>query len=332
MFNYFRKHNDVYIATSFDSNRKKKNRIFQFNVKGNFVKGYYGETLKYQEFLINNNFDIIFFNAAQQWSFDLALPILENIKAKKIIFPCGFSRLDNILYYPYFKLIKNKINYFDKVVCTYKNLKDYKFISKYYKKKIYLINNGTNRIRRNLSRQKFLNKFKLKKKTNLFINISNIKFNKGQIRTINLFKKINTNNATMFFMGKNNSFLYFFLFKIVIYLFNILNHEKKIIYLNSNNKTKNDLYHHAEFFLFGSRIEYDPLVMYESIVSNTKFISYEVGSCKNVINRKIGLVTNDNKKKIKYINNQINKKNNYKEINKYYWSHICKKYSEIFIS
>ena len=35
----------------------------------------------------------IFFNAAQQWSFDLALPIIENINSKKNIISLWFFKI-----------------------------------------------------------------------------------------------------------------------------------------------------------------------------------------------------------------------------------------------
>ena len=98
-----------------------KKNIQEFKIKGNLVKGYRGETTNYQNFLLNNNFDIIFFNAAQQWSFDLALPILEDIN-QKILFPCGFSRYKNYLYKPYFEIIKQKINLIDKLSVLIKSL------------------------------------------------------------------------------------------------------------------------------------------------------------------------------------------------------------------
>ena len=37
--------------------------------------------------------------------------------------------------------------------------------------------------------------------------------------------------------------------------------------------------------------------MYESIVSKTKFISNDVGSCKNAINNNYGLISNDDNKR-----------------------------------
>jgi len=332
LFDYFKKKKiKVYIATSFSAKRLSKHNIFEFKIKGNFVRGYAGETKRYQDFLIKENFDLIFFNAAQQWSFDLALPVIENINSKKILFPCGFSRLGNYLYFPYFKLIKLKIDYFDDIICSYKASKDYKFLSEIYKKKIHLIHNGSEKMVKKYNHKKLFREFKIEPNTQVFMNVSNIKFNKGQGGVISLFDKIPHENSKLFLMGQNHSNFYFIYIKILIFLFNKRNKKKKIYLLQSDNKIKQKLYSISSFFLFGSRLEYDPLVMYESIVSKTKFISNDVGSCKNAINNNYGLISNDDNKKIQYILRKI-KRNRVKNLSvkKFFWNTICQKYFGVF--
>ena len=268
---------------------------------------------------------------SQQWSFDLALPVIENINSKKILFPCGFSRLGNYLYFPYFKLIKLKIDYFDDIICSYKTSKDYKFLSEIYKKKIHLIHNGSEKIVKKYNHKKLFREFKIEPNTQVFMNVSNIKFNKGQGRVISLFDKIPHENSKLFLMGQNHSNFYFIYIKILIFLFNKRNKKKKIYLLQSDNKIKQKLYSISSFFLFGSRLEYDPLVMYESIVSKTKFISNDVGSCKNAINNNYGLISNDDNKKIQYILRKI-KRNRVKNLSvkKFFWNTICQKYFGVF--
>ena len=49
------------------------------------------------------------------------------LSSKKIFIPCGFSKLNNIFYKPYYYLIKNRINYFDEIICLSKKYQDYFF-------------------------------------------------------------------------------------------------------------------------------------------------------------------------------------------------------------
>ena len=135
--NYFSKKNKVTVLTTWNKYRVKKKfsntQIKDFKIKGNIVSGYFGEVENFQNYLINSNFDYLLFYAAQQWTFDLALPILSRIKGKKIFLPCGFSNFNKISHYLYYKnILKNKINNFDEIVCFSKITNDYNFCKKYY--------------------------------------------------------------------------------------------------------------------------------------------------------------------------------------------------------
>jgi glycogen synthase len=89
---------DVTVVTGKNIQRKgKKNingvKIVEFNVSGKSALIIYGNAKKYQNYLTNSTFDIITNFAGQQWATDLMLPILKNIKAKKVFVPTGFSGL-----------------------------------------------------------------------------------------------------------------------------------------------------------------------------------------------------------------------------------------------
>lgn len=62
--------------------------IEEFAASGNLVNGLTGEIHRYQEFLKTFPADAILINAAQQWTFDAALPVLDAISARKVCIPC----------------------------------------------------------------------------------------------------------------------------------------------------------------------------------------------------------------------------------------------------
>src|SRR6266404_8962386 len=113
---------DVTVATRKLPNRKslKHNgvKIVEFDIRPtseqgmSTVTGLAGDTKKYQDFLRQNKFDVIMSYAAQQWSTDLMLPILDEIKAKKVLVPCGYSALYDSIYKQYFKDLPNYLNRF----------------------------------------------------------------------------------------------------------------------------------------------------------------------------------------------------------------------------
>jgi hypothetical protein len=101
---------EVTVATTMLPNRNftiwKGVKIEQFNISGSAVKGFSGEIEKYTKFLIESDFDIIMNYAAQQWATDLMLPLLNEIKSKKVLVPCGFSGLYLPEYTEYFENMK----------------------------------------------------------------------------------------------------------------------------------------------------------------------------------------------------------------------------------
>jgi glycosyltransferase involved in cell wall biosynthesis len=328
--------NKCVIATSFvpGSNKieKKGNlKIRRFNISGSLVKGYNGEIDEYKEFLLNSDFDLIFFNACQQWTFDLSLTILQKIKSKKILFPCGFSRIDNIFYKPYFNILKKEINNFDRIICVSKKWRDYKFCQKYFKKKIDIVSNTHfNYPQKNFENRNILSKKMLNENNFNFLNISNFKFLKGQDRTINIFNNINKKNINLFLLFSKKSSSFFFYIYIFIYCFfsNLINIQKnKKIYLINRDKynfpIENVFYKNSNFFIFGSRLEYSPLVFFESMNNGLYFFTYDVGILKDFKKlkklKKI-IIKKNTKQLIKEINsidyNKVNKEvfSNYKGV------------------
>jgi glycosyltransferase involved in cell wall biosynthesis len=113
----------VTVATSIDINRKSNVinnvKIQGFNIKGNLVKGIRGEVQHYFDFLLQNNWDVVFNYATQSWTTDLAFSILRNLQSVKVLAPCGYSGLIGLrrfLYYRYFKKLPHYLRLYDEIV------------------------------------------------------------------------------------------------------------------------------------------------------------------------------------------------------------------------
>jgi glycosyltransferase involved in cell wall biosynthesis len=325
----------VEIATTFDEKRKIRReliKINQFKIRGNFVRGYHGDVIEYQKFLLSSKFDIIFINAAQQWTLDLLLPIIEKINAKKILFPCGFSRLNNLTYFPYFFYLKKKINNFDEIICSSKNFKDYLFLKKIFNKKINIIMNGSEINKPIYSKKEFKKKYNINQDDKIITNISNIKYFKGQDRSISILKKIKNLNCKLFLIGNNFSKIYYLILKILIFIFNLRNADKKIILLTTTRNEAMTILQYSDVFLFTSRLEYDPLVIKESILSSVKFVSYDVGTVKEYAKKGFGFCSNNQlqlaNKLREFAEIRYNKKKNLR----YAWKNILPEYLKLFKS
>lgn len=122
---------EVTVATSQiaarTSQRHNGVRIAGFPVSGNHVRGLGGEVDAFQRFLVEYDADVIFFYAAQQWTFDAAWPVLDRLKAKKVLVPCGYSGLFDPAYADYFSELGNTLAKMNAVVYHARQYRDLAF-------------------------------------------------------------------------------------------------------------------------------------------------------------------------------------------------------------
>lgn len=320
---------EVEIATSFDHKRIKKKinfiKVNQFNIYGNLVTGYHGETRKYQDFLLKNKFDIIIFYAAQQWSFDLSLPIIEKIKGKKIFLPCGFSKIKNIFYFPYFWLLMKKINFFDKIICFSKHYRDYDFCKKYYDKNIHIIPNAGFKSDKKFIKKNYKNSNILK-----ILNVGKLSYMKNQLYLILasffLKRKIELN------FYYNNKSLYYYIFIFFSTILKYFKNTKTNIYFNQSKEKILNAYLYNDIFIFTSKVECSPLVIYDSVANCLPFICSDVGNVKEIAKKsKIGTIYNNFFHLVRLINDfKIQKK--IRNDKKFTWKIQLEEYKKKFLS
>lgn len=306
---------EVVVATSVDENRISNNIngvvVKQFKIKGNYALGIEGEIEKYKDFVISNQFDIITNFAAQQWATDIILPILPKLKGKKIFVPTGYSALENPKYENYFKHLKDWIHEYDKIIYLSYDYKDIIFARNSGLRNEIIIPNGA-------SKAEFLseNQLDIRWKLNIppenliILHVSGYIGNKGHFDALKIFKRANIKNSTLLFVCPE--FIKFFNFSIknivkllinfhkVLYkkdpyfeiamlqffvikqLIGIEKQNIKFVYLN--RKELINCYKAADIFLFPSRIECSPLVLFECMASRTPFLATDVGNVKEIIN------------------------------------------------
>ena len=272
---------------------------------------------------MKNKYDLILFYAAQQWTFDLALPILSKINSKKIFLPCGFSNIKNLLYKPYYNLIlRNKCNFFNKIICFSKTTNDYIFLkkNKISSNKIAIITNGGNKFEK-----------KIKKNNDNLLVVGNFNFYKNQLLIVfaSFFLK---NKVTINFVYSKKNYYYSLCryFSCCAYFF-----KKNVQYKFHYNLKRfqiNELYVNSKFLVSTSIIECSPLNIIDCLTSGLDFISSNSGNVKELIKKNrhgeiynsfFDLVNKIDKKLEQKIKNNKIKKN-------YLWSQILKKYQKIY--
>lgn len=102
-------------------------RIHSFDVSGNLVTGIRGEVDRYRNFLTAFDGDAILIKAAQQWSFDALWPVLDQIKARKVFVPCGFSSFYEPSFKDYFRRLPEILRKFDHLIFYAERYRDIDF-------------------------------------------------------------------------------------------------------------------------------------------------------------------------------------------------------------
>jgi len=101
---------------------------------------------------------------------------------------------------------------------------------------------------------------------------------------------------------------------------------------NKNYNYSQSMLKISDLFLFTSRTEYDPLVIYEAIINKKKIISLDTGNIKNIlINNKNAFVSNNKKLIVSKIYEFLFSRYHYFNYKKFLWVNIMKKYYNIFL-
>jgi glycosyltransferase involved in cell wall biosynthesis len=283
------KGHEVTVATRFQEERKFDTlngvKVVGFKVSGNAVSGIKGEKEKYIEFLLNGNYDVVTFFAAQQWATDLALPILDQIKGKKVSVPTGYSGYYWETYQGYFNDMKKYIHGYDMNVYLSYDYRDINFAkeNKVDEKKITLIPNGA-------GADEFLKKYDIdiRSKLNIpnddliILSIGSYTGWKGHNEMVEMFLRSNIKNATLLMIGNHYQYFkkqyYRKPFLGMLYLLNKLFWKKRIIFDFFPRDFTVACYLQSDIFLFPSNIECSPIVLFECAAAKLPFLASDAGN------------------------------------------------------
>jgi glycosyltransferase involved in cell wall biosynthesis len=111
---------DVTVATGRHPRRESTEiagvKIAEFDVRGNEVRGMDGDVDGYRRYVASGDFDVVMTYAAQQWTTDALLRVLDDVRARTVLAPCGFSGLRDPAYAPYFAHLGDDLKRFDELI------------------------------------------------------------------------------------------------------------------------------------------------------------------------------------------------------------------------
>lgn len=278
---------DVTVLTRFHPDRSFDTlngvKIKTFNIVGNPIVPEATADKEYVDFLLKENCDVITFFAAQQWATNLALPILKQIKAKKVSVPTGYSGLYWPQFKQYFEDMKTYIHDYDMNVYLSNDYRDINYARENGVKKTILIPNGA-------GADEFLpeSKINIRKELGIPENhfvillVGSYTSWKGHKEAVEIFLEANINNTTLLMVGNNYEYfkrvyaknIGLFLRKIIARIFN----GKRVFFNFYSREFTVAAYKQSNLFLFPSNIECSPIVLFECAAAKLPFLSTNVGN------------------------------------------------------
>lgn len=311
------KGHDVTVATSFHRGRAERTiggvRVESFHISGNMVNGYRGEKEeqdRYRALLRDGVFDVVVNFAAQQWATDLALPILGEIKAKKVFVPTGFSGLYLAAYRDYFSRMPEWMRRYDVNVFLSETYRDARFAEEHGVGHRTVIPNGA-------AEEEFLvlraddirEEIGVGERDLFVLLVGSHTGKKGHEEAIRMFDEADISHATLVLTGGSfdRPSPQTFRERARIWsrsLYKSLRNEcpffcrRAARSLNDSDRWRRtgkrllirDLprdavvraFLAADIFLFPSRIECSPIVLFEAAASRTPFLSTDVGNATEI--------------------------------------------------
>lgn len=280
---------EVCVATTKIRERENKVingvRVEEFAVSGKAVRGISGqpsEKQRYQQFVCGD-WDIVLNYAAEQWSTDLCFEVLDKMKAKKVLIPCGYS-LKKPAYYFYYQKLPEFLEKYDALVYMSSDYQDKKFGDEHgVGGKSVVIPNGASSI--GSDDLTFKKQYGIKTRY-VALTVANHYRAKGHDFVIRAFKKMNRQDTTLLIVGNIPSLGLKRLGHMILgcypfcLLADLFNGNIKLLQGNDRSLVVS-AYKTADVFLFGSSFEYAPLVMYESFAAKVLFVTREVGNVRD---------------------------------------------------
>ncbi|HJV64634.1 MAG TPA: glycosyltransferase family 4 protein [Geomonas sp.] len=282
----------VTVATTAMESRREKVingvRIAEFAVSGRLATGLAGEVDAYRDYVLESGFDVVTNFAAQQWTTDAVITMLDEIKAKKVFVPTGFSELHHPRFQEYFSSMRRWLHQYDMNVFLSNDYRDINFARECGVERLMLIPNGA-------SEEEFLAgqqgdiraQLGIPHDHFLILHVGSHTGLKGHAEAIRIFDKARIKNATLLIAANDFGKGCGTSCKLKRLLFNAwprrLSDGKKIVVTPLPRRETVAAYHAADLFLFPSNIECSPLVLFECMASKTPFLSTEVGNASEIV-------------------------------------------------
>jgi glycosyltransferase involved in cell wall biosynthesis len=272
-------------------------QVVSFAITGNRVKGMAGPVADYQQFLKDGHFDAVLIKAAQQWTFDAAVDVVDQLSARKVFIPCGFSGLADASYADYFDQMPTWLRQFDALIFYSDTYQDIEFARKHGLSALHLIPNGVDeREFLDAGDQSIRTEIGIAPGDDLLLSVGSMIMAKGHWEALEAFGRARLERPTTLVLNGNlprdgSAALLKRAVKHALsgrwplsMLAARINRQpgKRVLLTDLPRIRLLQLFKAADLFVFASHVEYSPLVLFEAAASGTPFIASNAGNSKEI--------------------------------------------------
>jgi glycosyltransferase involved in cell wall biosynthesis len=259
-------------------------RIEEFDVSGNAARGLTGEVERYRRFVLEGDFDVLMTYAAQQWTTDALLPVLDRIPYRKVLAPCGFAGLADPAYAEYFSRLPAALAKFDELIFHSHTYHDIAFARESGLANLTVIPNGASREEFDDLDSDFRERHGIETEQPLLLTVGPHNRRKGHALAIEGFREAEIDGGVLAVIGNKPLRLgcQWDCRRRALSARVRSGGRKHVAILDPPREEVLAAYKAADLFLFGSQIECSPLVLFEAAASATPFASVAAGNAAEI--------------------------------------------------
>lgn len=299
---------DVTVATSSMKERHFTEwngvKIQSFTISGNLAFGMQGEVGAYREFVKNFCGDALLVKAVQQWSFDALLEVLPEIKMRKLLVPCGFAGIERAEYADYYRRLPALLEHFDTLIAYGEECRDVTQLQEWKLPPPAIVPNGADETEfEHGDAADFRRLMHIDEDDFLMLTVGSLTGVKGHLEVVQAFHKLPANHPPTTLIVNGNlpeitilgpkgrglrgvaSWLKQRALLAHLYFYKAISGiqpGKRIVICDLPRDRLIQAFFASDLFIFASRTEYSPLVLFESAAAGTPFLSVPVGNAAEI--------------------------------------------------
>jgi glycosyltransferase involved in cell wall biosynthesis len=267
-------------------------RIEGFAVSGNAVRGMTGEVDRYREFVRDGRFDVVMSYATQQWATDALLPIAGELDAASVLAPCGFSALHDPAYAGFFAALPEQLARYDRLVFHSSTYQDVAFAREHGLTNIDVIPNGADEREfggdadeRAHRRARFRAEHGIADDEPLLLTVGSHTGGKGHSLVLSGLARLQGPRTTLALVGNTalgRGCLPGCRRRAQAVRVRSRGRHRALL-LDPPREGVVDAYLSADLFVFGSRVECSPLVLFEAAAAGLPVVTVPVGNSAEIV-------------------------------------------------